>query len=95
MWITNGNEKCLGSVADKNKDDYLLNAELINSLGYLIGEQRDGSRYDIETICVTTGLVRYLVCGKVDVGSILKFEFIIGSDGVRRNVDELFSDYQH
>lgn len=90
MWITNGTEKRIGQPALKNLDNDLLNAELINSLGYLIGVMRCGSRYDIELLCVKTGLVRFLVCGMVDLGEITDFSFIIGEDGVKRDVDDFF-----
>ena len=92
MWICDGSEKITGSPAAINNPNDLLNAELINSLGHLIGEMRCGARYDIETICVTSGLVRFNVCGMIDIGDICDFSFIIGDDGIKRNIDDFYLD---
>ncbi|QGZ13258.1 hypothetical protein PP410_gp41 [Vibrio phage NF] len=92
MWIANGKERQLGEPAGKNRDSDMLNGELINSLGHLIGEMRSGSRHDIELLCVETGLARFDVCGAVQLGDILDFSFIIGDDGIKRQVDDFFLD---
>ena len=92
MWICDGTEKKIGAPATVNNTNDMLNAELINSLGYLIGEKRCGTRYDIETICVETGLLRFNVCGMIECGEISDFSYIIGDDGIKRNVDDFYLD---
>ena len=92
VWICDGSEKTLGELARGNNPDDLLNAELINSLGYIIGERYDGFRYDIESICVSTGVTRFLVCGLVQCEDFNHFSYIIGNDGVKRDVEDFYLD---
>lgn len=93
MYITSGEEKIPASSAIKNNEEDILNAELINSMGHILVIDRNGSEYDVESICVQTGLLRFIVCGLVDVGEITDFSFVLGDDGIKRNVDSLFLDY--
>lgn len=92
MWIWDGSEETLGEVASKNNPDDLLNTELINSLGYMVGERYDGSIYDIESICVSTGLTRFLVCGLIQCDDFNYFSYIIGEDGIKRDVEDFYLD---
>jgi hypothetical protein len=89
MWIMNGAEKRLGIKATKQEGGDTLDCELINSLGHLVGVKR-GSEYDIESVCVQTGVTRMNVCGLVDIVDFIEFEKIIGEDGVERDVDEFY-----
>lgn len=92
MIITSKDECNKFEVSKETRETDLLNSEKINRMGYLIGETRDGWRYDIESVSVESGFVRFLVCGLVQLGEISDFSFLIGENGEKVEVDSLYND---
>ena len=92
MFITNGKEKLPWEEANSIQQGDILNSELINSLGHIVVVDRLNSKYDVESMCVQTGIVRFFVCGLIQAGSICDFYYAVGDNGIKIDIDELFLD---
>lgn len=69
----------------------LLNMEKINSLGPIMGELSSGV-YDIESVCVETGLCRVNVCGLVQLNYWRDFYRILDWDENEYETDSFYLD---
>lgn len=91
MWITDKIEPKTELVKTKPSD--LLDADKLNSLPHPLSvKQYDGSIYDLEAVCVETGLCRFIVCGLVDRCSFGAFKSIIDADGFEHCADDFYND---
>lgn len=86
MWITDNTIKKFENVKTKASD--LLDSNKISDLPHpLCVMQYDGSIYELESICVETGLCRFLVCGLVDCCPFGYFKFLVDADGIEHETD--------
>ena len=92
MIIMSREDKQIGEKAIKKKVGDMLNCEFINSLPHpLIGVKGD-SRYDIETICVQTGCVRFDVGGPIQHGELIDFDHVLDGDYGKHEIDDFYLD---
>ena len=76
-------------MADLLRMDYIRSLEpLMVSMGV------NDTFYDLETLCVQTGLLRYDVCGKLDRGHIAEVYQFKDWDGNTYEPDEFYTDYK-
>ena len=69
----------------------ILNIERINSIGPIVVEM-SGSKYDLESVCVETGLSRINVCGLVQNCCWSDFSKIIDWDANEYDPDLFYID---
>ncbi|AUR91210.1 hypothetical protein NVP1228O_47 [Vibrio phage 1.228.O._10N.261.49.C1] len=90
--IIGRNDRQVGEKAIKLKVGDILNCELINSLSHpLIGVKGD-NRYDIETICIQTGCVRFDVGGPIQIGEMIDFDHILDGNYNKHEIDDFYLD---
>ena len=87
MFISEPNREKRKKITNKKSD--LLNAEKINSLGYLVAVI-DGSEYDLESVDVETGLCRVVVCGKIGPADWRLIDTIKDGDDNHHDPDDFY-----
>lgn len=72
----------------------LLRMDYINSLPQpFLATLLGGSQYELESICVETGLLRIDVCGKLQCMEISDITCFTDMDGVKHDPDEFYTDF--
>ena len=69
----------------------ILNMEKINSIGSIVIEMA-GDKYDLEFVCVETGLARINVCGRIQNCEWSDFSKIFDWDMNEYNPDLFYTD---
>lgn len=74
----------------KSQDGDILDIKALNQLGTCVAVLYGDFRVMVESICVQTGLCRFDVCGKIDLGQFSDIKTLIDFNGNEHDPDDYY-----